>query len=85
MEVESLDQLRQAIDAGADVIMLDNFNHTEIITAVEYVRGRCLLEISGNISAETLQKFSPKGINLISVGDITKNVTVVDLSMQLKN
>ncbi len=85
VEVESLDQLRQAIDAGADVIMLDNFNHTEIITAVEYVRGRRLLEISGNISAETLQKFSPKGINLISVGDITKNVTVVDLSMQLKN
>ncbi|MEC5343878.1 carboxylating nicotinate-nucleotide diphosphorylase [Brenneria populi] len=82
VEVESLDELRQALDAGADIIMLDNFSLEKIREAVNIARGRALLEISGNVTIETLRDYAQTGVDYISVGALTKHVRALDLSMR---
>ncbi|PWC16882.1 carboxylating nicotinate-nucleotide diphosphorylase [Brenneria corticis] len=82
VEVESLDELRQALDAGADIIMLDNFSLETIREAVNITRGRALLEISGNVTIETLRDYAATGVDYISVGALTKHVRALDLSMR---
>ncbi|MEC5317387.1 carboxylating nicotinate-nucleotide diphosphorylase [Brenneria populi subsp. brevivirga] len=82
VEVESLDELRQALDAGADIIMLDNFRLEKIREAVNIARGRALLEISGNVTIETLRDYAQTGVDYISVGALTKHVRALDLSMR---
>lgn len=82
VEVETLDELREALDAGADIIMLDNFSVEMMRTAVELTRGRAQLEVSGNVTRETLREYAETGVDFISVGALTKHVRALDLSMR---
>ncbi|HCJ98521.1 MAG TPA: carboxylating nicotinate-nucleotide diphosphorylase [Serratia grimesii] len=84
VEVESLDELQQALDAGADIVMLDNFSVEMMRTAVAQTQGRAQLEVSGNVTSETLRTFAETGVDYISVGALTKHVTALDLSMRFK-
>ena len=84
VEVENLDELAQAIDAGADRIMLDNFSLPLMIEAVAYTAGRVPLEVSGNVDLETIAAFARTGVDFISVGALTKHVRAVDLSLRLR-
>lgn len=83
VETENLDELAQALAAGADVIMLDNFSLEDTRTAVATTQGRALLEASGNVTAGTLRAIAETGVDYISMGTLTKDVTAIDLSMRL--
>ncbi|MEH6344975.1 MAG: carboxylating nicotinate-nucleotide diphosphorylase [Bermanella sp.] len=83
VEVEGFDELNQALEAGADIIMLDNFSISDTKKAVEHVNGRAKLEASGGITDETLVSISETGVDYISIGALTKDVKAVDLSMRL--
>ncbi|NVK32205.1 MAG: carboxylating nicotinate-nucleotide diphosphorylase [Gammaproteobacteria bacterium] len=82
VEVETLAQLTQALDAGADIIMLDNFSLTEIEQAVAQAHGRAKLEVSGNVELEHLASLAATGVDFISTGALTKHVRAIDLSMR---
>jgi nicotinate-nucleotide pyrophosphorylase (carboxylating) len=83
VETENLDELAQALAAGADVIMLDNFSLEDTRTAVASVQGRARLEASGNVNAGTLRAIAETSVDYISMGTLTKDVTAIDLSMRL--
>ncbi|WP_046206147.1 carboxylating nicotinate-nucleotide diphosphorylase [Acinetobacter radioresistens] len=82
VEVETWDELNQALNAGADIIMLDNFSTQQMRDAVQYVAGRCKLEASGNITLENLREVASTGVDYISMGALTKDIKAVDLSMR---
>ncbi|WP_042862216.1 carboxylating nicotinate-nucleotide diphosphorylase [Dickeya sp. NCPPB 3274] len=82
VEVETLDELQQALSAGADIIMLDNFTLESIREAVTLTHGRALLEVSGNVTLQTLPDYAATGVDYISVGALTKHVQALDLSMR---
>ncbi len=82
IEVENLDQLREALAAGANHLLLDNFDLAELRNAVRETQGRAKLEASGGIDLATIRAIAETGVDFISVGDITKNVKAVDLSMR---
>ena len=83
MEVENAAQLAEALDAGADRVMLDNFSLESLREAVKQTAGRAELEASGGITEETLRKVAETGIDFISIGTLTKDVKALDLSMRL--
>lgn len=85
VEVEELSQLAQAIEAGADTILLDNFGIEEIKAAVELNNGRVKLEVSGGVNSETIAAIAATGVDFISVGELTKNVRAIDFSMRIFN
>lgn len=82
VEVETWDELNQALEAGADIVMLDNFSQQQMIDAVQHVAGRCKLEASGNIQIENLREVASTGVDYISMGVLTKDVKAIDLSMR---
>ena len=82
VEVETWDELNQALEAKADIVMLDNFSQQQMIDAVKYVAGRCKLEASGNITLENLNEVAQTGVDYISMGVLTKDVKAIDLSMR---
>lgn len=82
VEVESLTELEQALTAGADIVMLDNFDLAMMRKAVAINQGRAKLEVSGNVTLETLAEFAATGVDYISVGALTKHVRALDLSMR---
>ncbi len=82
VEVETWDELNQALEAKADIVMLDNFSQQQMIDAVKHVAGRCKLEASGNITIENLREVASTGVDYISMGVLTKDVKAVDLSMR---
>lgn len=82
VEVESIDELQQALDAKADIIMLDNFTVPMMREGVALTAGRALLEVSGNVTEKTLREFAETGVDYISVGALTKHVRAMDLSMR---
>ncbi|KGK81316.1 nicotinate-nucleotide pyrophosphorylase [Stutzerimonas degradans] len=84
VEVESLDELEQALQAGADIVMLDELSLDDMRTAVDLARGRAKLEASGGIGEETLLAVAQTGVDYISIGALTKHVRAVDLSMRLR-
>lgn len=84
VETESLEELREAIEAGADIIMLDNFTMDMMREAVAINAGRAALENSGNVTLETLREYAVTGVDYISVGALTKHVRAMDLSMRFK-
>ncbi|KAA1161610.1 carboxylating nicotinate-nucleotide diphosphorylase [Pseudoalteromonas fuliginea] len=84
VEVESLHELNQAIHAGADIIMLDNFSIEQIKQAVTLTHKRAKLEVSGNMTLETLKAYSQAGVDFISSGALTKNLQSIDLSMRFE-
>lgn len=84
VETESLDELKQAIEAGADIVMLDNFNLEMMREAVAFNAGRVALENSGDITLSNIRECAETGVDYISVGALTKHVKAMDLSMRFK-
>jgi nicotinate-nucleotide pyrophosphorylase (carboxylating) len=86
VEVETLDELRQALDAGADMALLDEFSLDDMRAAVamnrSHPRGPMKLEASGSVSIETLRSIAETGVDFVSIGSLTKHVRAVDLSMR---
>lgn len=83
IEVETLDQLQLALDARADIVMLDNFSLEAMREAVKLTAGRAKLEASGNVTDATLLPIAETGVDYISIGALTKHCQAVDLSMRL--
>jgi nicotinate-nucleotide pyrophosphorylase (carboxylating) len=88
VEVETLDELRQVLEAGADMALLDEFSLDDLRAAVamnrSHPRGPIKLEASGNVSLETLRTIAETGVDFISVGSLTKHVRAIDLSMRFE-
>jgi len=88
VEVETLDELRQALDAGADMALLDEFSLDDLRAAVamnrSHPRGPMKLEASGNVTFETLRGIAETGVDFVSIGSLTKHVRAVDLSMRFE-
>lgn len=84
VEVENLDELRQALDAGARMILLDNMSLEQMREAVAFTAGRAILEASGNVSLDTVRGIAETGVDRISVGSLTKDVRALDLSMRFQ-
>ncbi|MFQ2255043.1 carboxylating nicotinate-nucleotide diphosphorylase [Aeromonas sp. DNRA1] len=82
VEVESLVELEQALAASADIVMLDNFDIPMMREAVALNQGRAKLEVSGNVTLDTLADYAATGVDFISVGALTKHVRALDLSMR---
>lgn len=84
VEVETLEQVQEALTAGADSLLLDNFSLSQLREAVALVNGKIKLEASGGVSLESIRAIAETGVDFISVGAITKDVRAVDLSMLLE-
>ncbi|MDQ2190490.1 carboxylating nicotinate-nucleotide diphosphorylase [Vibrio anguillarum] len=84
VETESLQELEEAIQAGADIIMLDNFSIEMMREAVAINAGRAALENSGNVTLETIGNYARTGVDYISVGALTKHIKALDLSMRFQ-
>ncbi|MBB5209352.1 carboxylating nicotinate-nucleotide diphosphorylase [Chiayiivirga flava] len=82
-EVESLDELTQAIDAGVDRVLIDDFSLDDMRRAVSIAAGRVPLEVSGGVTLERVREIALTGVDYISVGSLTKHVRAVDLSMRI--
>ncbi len=83
VEVESLKELEEGLEAGADILLLDNFSLEELRAAVSITQGRALLEASGNINLTNIRQVAETGVDRISVGALTKHLKAVDLSMRV--
>ena len=84
IEVENLDELRQALNSGASMVLLDNMSLDEMREAVAIANGKAVLEASGNVNLETVRAIAETGVDRISIGGLTKDVRALDLSMRFK-
>ena len=82
VEVENLDMLREAVDAGADIIMLDNMSVEDMKTAVAMVQGKAETECSGNVTRENIERLKDIGVDYISSGALTHSAPIMDLSLK---
>ena len=82
VEVENLDMVKEAVEAGADIIMLDNMNHEQMRQAVEYINGRAQVEVSGNVTKENIAALSDMGVDFISSGALTHSAPILDISLK---
>lgn len=82
VEVENLDMCREALDAGADIIMLDNMSADDMAKAVEMIGGRAITEISGNVTAQNIGNIKKVGADFVSSGAITHSAPILDLSLK---
>ena len=85
IEVESLDMLDEALEAGADVVMLDNFAHDQIAVAVERAHGRALVEVSGGITVSRISALASVGVDVISVGALTHSAPAADIGLDIES
>lgn len=83
VEVKNFDELNEALDAGADIIMLDNMSPADMMKAAGIVNGRALLEASGGVTLDTLRTIAETGIDLISIGALTHSARAMDISMKI--
>mgnify|MGYP000815542823 CR=1 FL=1 len=83
VEVRTLEELEEALSAGADIIMLDNMSCEDMTKAVQRVDGKVLLEASGNVTAETIRGIAETGVDIISLGALTHSVKCFDISMRI--
>jgi nicotinate-nucleotide pyrophosphorylase (carboxylating) len=83
VEVETLDELHQALDAGAVSILLDNFSTSMMRSAVEFNAGRALLEASGGVDLSTVRAIAETGVDRISIGSLTKDIKAIDFSLRI--
>lgn len=83
VEVSNLDQVKQALEANADVIMLDNMTIKQIKEATAFIDGRAIVELSGNVTKSVLKSLADTGVDIISVGALTHSARCVDISMQI--
>lgn len=84
IEVENLDELQQALDAGATMILLDNMDLMQMREAVRITAGRAILEVSGGVGLDTVADIAATGVDRISVGALTKDIKAVDFSMRFQ-
>ena len=82
IEVETLEQVKEAVEAGADIIMLDNMTQEVMKQAVELINGRAQTECSGNITKENIQKIREIGVDFVSSGALTHSAPILDISMK---
>ena len=82
VEVENLDMCREAVEAGADIIMLDNMSVGDMKAAVKLINGRALTECSGNVTRENIQKVIAAGVDFVSSGALTHSAPILDLSLK---
>ncbi len=85
VETRNLDEVRQALESGADVIMLDNMDCGTMAKAVEMGRGRALFEASGNVTEENIRSVAESGVDIISIGALTHTLKAFDISMRISN
>ena len=83
IEVEDIDEVQQALNAGAERLLLDNFDLDMLREAVQLVNGRAKLEASGGINLNTIQAIAETGVDFVSIGAITKDIKAIDLSMRI--
>lgn len=84
VETRTLDEVKEAVEAGVDIIMLDNMSLETMKEAVEIIDGRALTEASGNVTLENIRTVAQAGVNIISMGAITHSVKAFDISMRIK-
>ena len=84
VEVETLDQLREALDCGAKMVLLDNMTMAHLVQAVAINAGRAILEVSGGVSMDTVRAIAATGVDRISIGALTKDVKATDFSMRFE-
>ena len=82
VETENLDMVREAVEAGADIIMLDNMTKEEMKEAIRIIGGRAQTECSGNITKENIKVITELGINFVSSGALTHSSPVLDISLK---
>ncbi len=82
VEVESFDMVREAIEAGADIIMLDNMNHEQLKEAMDFIDGRAEVEVSGNVTKENIARLTDLGVDFISSGALTHSAPIMDISLK---
>ena len=82
VEVENMDMVKEAVEAGADIIMLDNMTHAQIEEAMDFISGRAEVEVSGNVTKENIAKLTDLGVDYISSGALTHSAPILDISMK---
>ena len=82
VEVENMDMVKEAVEAGADIIMLDNMTHDQMKEAVDYIAGRAETECSGNVTKENIAKLINVGVDYISSGALTHSAPILDVSLK---
>lgn len=82
VECESLDMVREAVEAGADIIMLDNMDHAAMAEAIALIDGRATTEASGNVTAENVTAYADLGVDIVSCGALTHSAGILDLSLK---
>lgn len=82
VEVETFDMVKEAVSAGADIIMLDNMSHEQLKEAIEYINGRAEVEVSGNVTKENIARLTDLGVDFISSGALTHSAPILDLSLK---
>ena len=82
VEVETLDMVKEAVEAGADIIMLDNMSHEQMKEAIEYIDGRAEVEVSGNVTKENISRLTDLGVDYISSGALTHSAPILDVSLK---
>ena len=82
VEVETLDMVKEAVEAGADIIMLDNMTHEMLAEAIAYIDGRAEIEVSGNVTKENIARLTDLGVDYISSGALTHSAPIMDISLK---
>lgn len=82
VEVETMEMVKEAVEAGADIIMLDNMSHEQIKEAVDFIAGRAEVEVSGNVTRENIAALKDLGVDYISSGALTHSAPILDLSLK---
>jgi nicotinate-nucleotide pyrophosphorylase (carboxylating) len=85
IETETLDQVKEALDSGADIIMLDNMDNETMKQAVSLIAGKALVEASGGVNLDTIRGIAETGVDLISVGALTHSARAMDISMLMED
>ncbi|MBQ8351183.1 MAG: carboxylating nicotinate-nucleotide diphosphorylase [Clostridia bacterium] len=82
VEVENMAMVKEAVEAGADIIMLDNMTHEQLKEAIDYIAGRAEIEVSGNVTKENIARLADLGVDYISSGALTHSSPILDLSLK---
>lgn len=82
VEVETFDMVKEAVEAGADIIMLDNMTHEQLKEAIDFIDGRAEVEVSGNVTRENIVKLTDLGVDYISSGALTHSAPIMDISLK---
>ena len=82
VEVENLEMVKEAVKAGADIIMLDNMSHEQMKEAMEFIAGKAEVEVSGNVTKENIARLTDLGVDYISSGALTHSAPIMDISLK---